>query len=903
LAPEIEAAIEGASHCLVVLSPSTVNSPWVRREVVKALEVERGRDGYRVIPLLLPGMTARALENWFPEEPVAISVEVGPGGLSAALPAVLAALGRRLSTDHQPFEVPDVKLVEELVLTLMDPQIVTREGTRRAQATATLAYEPARRGARNIVSRRFVFTAPLGPIETADLKWYLESYYLWPVGVFRDRADEIERQLPGWGHELYAAALGDAQAREALAVWQSAADGAERRFSVLVDSDLPAGAPEPAQADAAQAATELLSLPWELLHDGRGWLFQGRHAVRVRRRLPNRQAQSERPTALPVRILLVSPRPQQAAKGNPIGYLDHRISARPLVEAVENLGDLARLTVLTPPTYGALKQALRNGDAGHPFDVVHFDGHGVYDRRLGLGGLCFEEGPGDTDPPKVRTLDFVDAGRLAGLVREHRIPLVFLEACQTAASEVDPTASVAARLLEEGVASVVAMSHSVLVETARRFVQQFYAELARGARVGAAMLAGQQALFADRRRGKILGAGQLRLQDWFVPVLYQEAHDPQLITKIPPREVQQLAATQRRLSLGEVPEPPAHYFQGRSRELLALERLLYRHRWVVVRGTGGQGKTTLAAELARWLVRTVRFARAAFVSLEHHRDARAVLDTLGRQLVGERYTVAKYSELDQALQPLERALADHPTIVVLDNCETALPERTQPTTATPDTSDADDAGDVGEAIFALCQRLLQADPRTRLIFTTRQPLPTPFDDPAREQQLGALDHTDAIELVSQVMTQHGWTPQPRHRQHAPGDYRAGGRGQPARPRPGPARTRSRPPRRHDHHRRPASADGPPAAHPSRRPRELPVRQRRTLPAPAAHPSPPPCAGTRRLPRRGAPGDPVHAHRAGPRCHPPVAHRSDRRRPGRRHGLRPPASGPRPGPLPARRTHC
>jgi len=41
-----------------------------------------------------------------------------------------------------------------------------------------------------------------------------------------------------------------------------------------------------------------------------------------------------------------------------------------------------------------------------------------------------------------------------------------------------------------GVASVVAMSHSVLVETARRFVEAFYAALARGARVGDAMLEG-----------------------------------------------------------------------------------------------------------------------------------------------------------------------------------------------------------------------------------------------------------------------------------------------------------------------------------------------------------------------------------------------------------------------------
>jgi len=383
LAAEIEAAIAGASHVLVVLSPSTVNSPWVRREIGKALAVEQARsDGYRVVPVLLPGVTAQALELWFPEEPVAVAVEIGPGGLSAALPALLAALGERLPTDHQPFADADAKPVAELVLKLTDPRIETAEGKRRAQATATLIYEPARPGAPNVESRRFGFTAPLGPIEASDLKWYLESYYLWPVGVFSKRAEIIQGQLPGWGHDLYGAALADDEAQRPLTAWQQAADGAERRFSVMVDNFLPKGASEEEQAAAAEAAAELLSLPWELLHDGRGWLFQGRNPVRVRRRLPNRELKPEHPTELPVRILLVSPRPEQ----NGIGYIDHRVSARPLVEAVENLGDLARLTVLQPPTYAALQQALQDGDEGHPYDVVHFDGHGVYDRRLGLGG-------------------------------------------------------------------------------------------------------------------------------------------------------------------------------------------------------------------------------------------------------------------------------------------------------------------------------------------------------------------------------------------------------------------------------------------------------------------------------------------------------------------------------------
>ncbi|MBV9786777.1 MAG: CHAT domain-containing protein, partial [Chloroflexi bacterium] len=405
--------------------------------------------------------------------------------------------------------------------------------------------------------------------------------------------------------------------------------------------------------------------------------------------------------------------------------------------------------MLTPPTFPVLEQALQRAvEAGQPFDVVHFDGHGVYDREHGLGALCFED-PKDVSKLQNRAMELIDANRLAAIMRDHRIPLVFLEACQSAQIENDPTASVAGKLLEEGVSSVVAMSHTVLVETAHRFVQAFYTELARGSRVGKAMLAGQQMLMADSFRLKIMGAGDLHLQDWFVPVLYQEENDPQLITKLFPEAVQQIQAQQRRLSLGALPDPPSHHFQGRSRELLELERLLVDQPYAVVRGQGGAGKTTLAVELARWLVRTGRFRRSAFVSVEHISDVRSVIDSLGRQLLPS-YSVAPYGEkLEQAIQPIERALRDHPTLIVLDNMESILPDST---------GQAPPAAAPFEELFALCQTLLDADTATRILFTSREVLPAPFDHVRRHVNLGPLSREDAIALVSQVMAQEGLTP-------------------------------------------------------------------------------------------------------------------------------------------------
>ena len=60
-----------------------------------------------------------------------------------------------------------------------------------------------------------------------------------------------------------------------------------------------------------------------------------------------------------------------------------------------------------------------------------------------------------------------------------------------------------------------------------------------------------------------------------------------------------------------------------------------------------------------------------------------------------------------------------------------------------------------EEIFRLCQNLLAAADRTRLVFTSREALPAPFDHPRRVAKLGELDRGDAIELVMQVLKEAG----------------------------------------------------------------------------------------------------------------------------------------------------
>ena len=143
--------------------------------------------------------------------------------------------------------------------------------------------------------------------------------------------------------------------------------------------------------------------------------------------------------------------------------------------------------------------------------------------------------------------------------------------------------------------------------------------------------------------------------------------------------------------------------------------------------------------------------RAAFVSVEPQnvQDVKGVLDAIGRQLVPQ-YAVAQYGDnLDAALKPIERALRDFPTAILLDNMESVL----------PDAAGNNPAGvaDVTELLH-LCQRLLAAAESCRLIFTSREQLPAPFARDKNTVELGRLSEREAIQLVERVMAQQGWSP-------------------------------------------------------------------------------------------------------------------------------------------------
>ncbi|MBF0309351.1 MAG: tetratricopeptide repeat protein [Magnetococcales bacterium] len=606
----------------------------------------------------------------------------------------------------------------ELVVYFHDATVRKEAGT--DQVTARVMMRLGRTGPCSVI---FDFEAPLGPIEAEEVTWYLERYHRWPGEAFRYRAKKVEAALPVWGKALYEALF---NVPEMVASWQQAE---ERTLTLRLEDD-----------PSTEGAARLFALPWELLHDDRGFLLEATPPVRLRRQFAGESGTTASATQGPLRVLLLSPRPEEPD----IGYINHRVTAKPLAKTLKALGDRAEFTLLPEPTLTELVVALKRAKkSGRPFHVVHFDGHGTYLAEKGQGALCFEA---ERQQKKLvnRQARIVSTAKLHNVLKKLGVPFVFLEACKSGQAGLDATASVAGAFLHLGAGAVAAMSHSVLVVTAEKLVTEFYARLARGATLSEAMVAGQRHLFDDRVRGYYLGAGRLELQDWFVPQLYQQAGgDCALVA------AGHVAKEVKPTADDPLPTVHAHEFVGRSRKLLTLERLFLVEGYAVLLGEGGEGKTALAVEAAHWLRLIGRVERVAFVSLEDHKHLDAVLDQLGKLLAGETCPPAALDR-EQAIRAIEGVLKRQSTLLVLDNMETVLPPRKGAPSGAYDE-------EILWELLTLFQRLMGVG-QTRLLFTSREELPVPFANTYHYVSIGALEEWDAVEMVREVLQKAGVVP-------------------------------------------------------------------------------------------------------------------------------------------------
>jgi hypothetical protein len=284
---------------------------------------------------------------------------------------------------------------------------------------------------------------------------HLEDYLRAPFGVYESRGPEIAGRLPKWGQAVFEAVFGPGPARDAY-----------QRMRAR-----PAGG----RWCSGRGRRRCWGLPWELMRDPARELPLALDlgVAGIDRSLPS----AELGAAFDVvggdrlRVLMVISRPAGAAD---VGF---QMIDRPLLERLDAVHGRVELVLLRPPTLDALAEALAEAAAaGEPFQVVHFDGHGMLpggrpastsvagmreDAAL-EGVLVFQTAEGGRDP--------VSASRVAQVLAAARVPVVVLNACQSGAVGKQLEAAVATRLLQGGAASVVAMAYNVYAVAAAEFM-------------------------------------------------------------------------------------------------------------------------------------------------------------------------------------------------------------------------------------------------------------------------------------------------------------------------------------------------------------------------------------------------------------------------------------------------
>jgi tetratricopeptide (TPR) repeat protein len=511
-------------------------------------------------------------------------------------------------------------------------------------------------------SGTIAFQSPFSEADLQEVRWYLEQYAAqYGTEIEDDRAARVTVRLKQWGTELYR-----------RAVMADPDGGAARLFAAFLDEQ------EAGRVLTVRAVQpEILALPWELLHvPGGAYVFNERPRISIRRNLAGTRGGRAPKRVTPkaaLRLLMVVSRPTDA------GFIDPRGEAQAVLAAIARQG-AGRIAVefLRPATLKALEARLED-EALPAIDILHFDGHGVFDATGAIaagkaadpslpggwlkgegantGYLLFEQADG--------TRDLVPAERLGEILHQQGLGLVVLSACQSAAvAGEEAIGSVAARLTQTGVPSVVAMSYSVLVTTTQRLFDSFYEHLVQGKGVGASLDNARRQLLLNPDRGERVRNGSdritLRLEDWFVPTLYQSGVDIGLVAASLAPEGSPLATLEG--DLGGSPTPRAGFF-GRRRELWEIEQAFVRgRRRVTSSGFGGQGKTALAIEVGRWLQQTGMFDAVCFVDYAGFQG----VDALGWAV--SRLAVELGENFIDGLAVRSR-LAQQRVLVLLDNLE------------------------------------------------------------------------------------------------------------------------------------------------------------------------------------------------------------------------------------------
>jgi hypothetical protein len=326
--------------------------------------------------------------------------------------------------------------------------------------------------------------------------------------------------------------------------------------------------------------TLLNSLPWELLYwqERREYLSLGRRSPFVRSLDIPRPARPFRLDSS-LRVLIVTAQPAGVA---PLA-VEHE--CRLIEHALHDVPGI-QVTVLHHATAERLRRAL----LVETFHVLHFVGHGVFDRESGEGSLLFEDSAGRMNP--------LPGSIVADILRDFAaLRLVFLNTCGGALTGrnagVDPFSGVATALVMAGLSAVLAMQFDISDRAAIAFSEAFYRRLSAGDPIDLATVEGRLAIRLRDPAGL----------EWATPVLYLQGTNGALFTVQEPAPAVKVSAEVRRhiLDFSSFIADKTAGFVGRRQLFEAVEQFTRDspRGYFVLRGDPGIGKSTFVAEMVR----------------------------------------------------------------------------------------------------------------------------------------------------------------------------------------------------------------------------------------------------------------------------------------------------------------
>lgn len=453
-------------------------------------------------------------------------------------------------------------------------------------------------------------------------------------------------------------------------------------------------------------AAPLWRLPWEYVHDGRDFLaLNGRfHLSRRPEGLGNIALDS---VTVPLRILVIVSAPDDQE------LLDSEEEIGVIQDALDEAlrAGLVQVAYVDDATLDNIGARMRDFQP----HVVHYTGHGMYDRQRERSYLALEDEDGNTQRAGIEELR-------PHLSQVPDLRLVLLSSCQTAqTSDADAFRGVATGLLAAGIPAVIAMQFSIRDSSAIRLAGAFYGALARGETLTTAMQAARIALwqFAD-------GPGY----DWGIPALYLRTPPLPLVAADAAgagMEASPPTSPAAMINVEGLPLP--RHFVGRKSELRRLRRALRSNQTkaVLVRGLGGIGKSSVAARLIQ---RPGTPVDGVLTIRCHKVDPLDIPTKIASFLQGQ--GVAGHAEaggllLDSRRDPADRAsmvaeqVAGRRYLFVFDNFETLLDTASGGDTSMSGEPEGNEAAYVvaDPVLRGLLRGFLNANWRSLCIFTSR----------------------------------------------------------------------------------------------------------------------------------------------------------------------------------------